>query len=100
MGLSVFCQARWIEQRAKQARKEHPFGEDEGDAAAKYLAKHTYSTVAEAETVAPSGKVIPGTSGRCAYCGKSIRYECWVLRASPHMRPPKESVASTNTTMM
>ena len=26
-------------------RKEHPFGQDEGDAAAKYLAKYTYSTI-------------------------------------------------------
>jgi DNA-directed RNA polymerase, mitochondrial len=26
-------------------RKKHPFGEDEGDAAAKYLAKYTYATI-------------------------------------------------------
>ena len=37
--------------------------------------------VREAETVAPSGKIRPGPSGRCAYCGKRIRYEFWVVSA-------------------
>jgi hypothetical protein len=35
----------------------------------------------EAKVVAPSGKLVSGSGGRCQFCGKALRYEFWVQSA-------------------
>jgi DNA-directed RNA polymerase, mitochondrial len=56
-------------------RKEHPFGEDEGDAAAKYLAKYTYSTIeALVERPAAAMRFLQDLTSAAADHGLSLQW--------------------------